>query len=198
MQASQSAGAMASIAAGRTEIEKLINGDRVFIAGLNSPLQTVISGEPEAVDVIVKRALARNLRVTMLPVSRAFHSPFVASSVDVFANYLASVSLKPLRRGVISTVTGQRLAPSANLIELLSSQITSPVLFMKAVSEAAVEELDLWLEVGPGRVLGGWSADIADTPVIFARCRRLLAARIAKRSRRGFLPGTVNQSSGSF
>jgi enediyne polyketide synthase len=166
MQASQSAGAMASIAAGRTEIEKLINGDRVFIAGLNSPLQTVISGEPDSVDVIVKRALAANLTASRLPVSRAFHSPFVASSVDVFANYLASVSLKPLRRGVISTVTGQPLAPSANLIELLSRQITSPVLFMKAVSAAADEKLDLWLEVGPGRVLGGLMTDIADTPVI--------------------------------
>lgn len=166
MQASESAGAMASIAAGRTEIEKLINGDRVFIAGLNSPLQTVISGEPEAVDVIVKRALARNLRATRLPVSRAFHSPFVASSVDVFASHLANVSLKPLRRGVISTVTGEPLAPAADLIELLSQQITSPVLFMKAATVAEAQQLDLWLEVGPGHVLSGLMTDIAETPVI--------------------------------
>jgi enediyne polyketide synthase len=166
MQASQSVGAMASIAAGLGEIEKLINGDRVFIAGLNSPFQTVISGEPEAVEVIVKRALAEKLKVARLPVSRAFHSPFVASSVDVFASHLASVSLKPLRRVVVSTVTGQPLAPSANLIELLSRQITSPVQFMKAATVAEAQKLDLWLEVGPGHVLSGLMNDIADTPVI--------------------------------
>ena len=166
MQASQSAGAMASIAAGRTQIESLINGDQVFIAGLNSPFQTVISGEPAAVDVIVKRALAENLRATRLPVSRAFHSPFVAASVDVFASYLGSVSLKPLRRVVVSTVSGQPLAPAANLIDLLSRQITSPVQFMKAASVAEAQKLDLWLEVGPGQVLSGLMTDIADTPVV--------------------------------
>src|SRR6185503_19322889 len=76
-QGSKAAGSMASIAAGSEEVLRLINGDDVFIAGLNSPHQTVISGGTEAVNAFVERARAQNLKTTKLPVSHAFHSPLV-------------------------------------------------------------------------------------------------------------------------
>lgn len=164
-----SAGAMASIGAGLEEVEKLTsNKDRapIFIAGVNSPQQTVISGEADAVDVVLKRALAQNLKASRLPVSRAFHSPIVASSVDVLSRHLSNVTFKPIERAFVSTVTGKRLAPSANLLELLRQQIISPVLFMSAVTASEAEKVDLWLEVGPGRVLSGLISEITETPVI--------------------------------
>lgn len=160
------AGAMASIGAGLQEVEKLTNYDPVFIAGLNSPHQTVISGESNAVDVVVKRALAQNLKAFRLPVSRAFHSPIVASSVDVLTRYLSNVSFKPIERAFVSTVTGKPLGPSANLLELLRQQIISPVLFMSAVTVSEAKKVDLWLEVGPGHVLSGLISEITETPVI--------------------------------
>lgn len=160
------AGAMASIAAGLQEVEKLTDHEPVFISGINSPRQTVISGEAAAVDVVVKRALAEHLKAARLPVSTAFHSPIVAHSADVLTRYLSNVNFDPLQRVVVSTVTGEALASSANLPELLRQQITSPVLFMNAATVAEVEKIDLWLEVGPGQVLGGLMTDITSTPVI--------------------------------
>ncbi len=162
----QSAGAMASIGAGLEDVEKLTNYAPVFIAGLNSPHQTVISGEANAVDVVVKRALAQNLKAARLPVSSAFHSPIIASAVDVLTRYLSNVSFKPLERDLVSTVTGKPLAPSANLPELLRQQIISPVRFMSAVTVAEAKKVDLWLEVGPGHVLSGLISEITETPVI--------------------------------
>jgi enediyne polyketide synthase len=166
MVGSQCAGSMASISAGSDEVLKLIHNDDVFIAGLNSPRQTVISGQPEAVNAVVERARAQNLKTASLPVSHAFHSPLVAPAVDALSSYLATVDSKPLQNIVISTVTGQALAPTENLQQLLCQQITSPVLFMKAAIAAETEKLDLWLEVGPGQVLGGLISDLTDTPVI--------------------------------
>jgi enediyne polyketide synthase len=166
MNGGRCAGAMASIGAGLQEVERLTNHAPVFISGLNSPHQTVISGEPGDVDVIVKRALAEHFKAARLPVSTAFHSPIVGSSVDVLTGYLSNVNFRPLERVVVSTVTGKPLAPSANLLELLRQQITSPVLFMNAVTVAETKKLDLWLEVGPGQVLGGLITDITDTPAI--------------------------------
>ena len=165
-QGSQCAGSMASIAAGREEVSRLINHDHVFIAGLNSPRQTVISGHPEAVNVVVERARAKNLKSARLPVSHAFHSPLVAPAVEPLAGYLENVNCKPLHRIVISTITGSALAPSENLTQLLCQQITSPVLFMKAALEAEAQKLDLWLEVGPGQILGGLISELTETPVI--------------------------------
>ena len=65
---------MASIAAGRREVEALINGDRVVVAGVNAPFQTILSGEKGAVETVVARALSRKLHAVPLPVSNAFHS----------------------------------------------------------------------------------------------------------------------------
>ena len=162
----QAVGSMASIAAGAEEVLRLINQDDVFIAGLNSPRQTVISGRTEAVNVVVERARAQNLKTAKLPVSNAFHSPLVAPAADTLFSHLGTVSSKPLQGLVISTVTGEALAPGENLQELLCQQITSPVQFMKAASVAEAQKLDLWLEVGPGQILGGLISDITETPVI--------------------------------
>ena len=166
MPGTHAAGAMASIAAGSEEVLRLINGDDVFIAGLNSPHQTVISGQAHAVNHVVERARAQNLKTAKLPVSNAFHSPLVAPAADTLFNYLETVSVQPLQRLVISTVTAEALRPGENLQKLLCQQITSPVLFMKAARAAEAEKVDLWLEVGPGQVLGGLISDITETPVI--------------------------------
>lgn len=160
------AGAMVSIAAGRREAEALINGDRVVVAGVNSPVQTILSGERGAVDTVVARALARKLSAVKLSVSHAFHSPLVAAAAPVLAEHLLREEFNSLRRAVISTITGERLSMETDLRALLHRQITAPVLFMDAVAAAHDEGVDLWLEVGPGVVLGRLIAGMSDTPVI--------------------------------
>src|SRR5207244_641439 len=60
-------GAMASIRASQIDVKALINGDAVTIAGLNSPRQTVISGEMVSVATVVARARTKGLQATSLP-----------------------------------------------------------------------------------------------------------------------------------
>ncbi len=160
------AGAMASIAAGRREVESLLNGDPVVIAGVNGPLQTVLSGEAVAVSGVVARARAMNLHATQLPVSHAFHSPLVAAAAPALAAHLAGEKFKPLQRSVVSTITGELLAPQTDLRALLQRQITSPVLFMDAATVANAGGVDLWIEVGPGSVLRGLMTQLTNAPVI--------------------------------
>ncbi len=74
------AGAMLSVAAGRQAVEQILNGERVVIAGLNSPTQTVLSGAAVEINAVARRAEARGLRTTLLRTSHAFHSPLVASA----------------------------------------------------------------------------------------------------------------------
>jgi enediyne polyketide synthase len=147
-------GAMASLAASRSEVESLRNGAPAVIAGLNAPRQTVIAGSDGAIGHLVARAQARGIVATRLPVSHAFHSPLVASAVPRLAEALSLEEVRPLRREVISTVTGSRLDRDEDVRALLTRQVTAPVRFLEAVTEAA-EDVDLWIEVGPGRVLSG-------------------------------------------
>ncbi len=165
-ETSVSSGAMASVGAGAQEVLALLNGDGVCIAGLNSPMQTVISGETNSVNEVLGRARAKNLSVVKLSVSHAFHSSLVAAAAPALAAHLSYEQFKPLYRPVFSTVTGRQLLPETNLPNLLSLQITSPVRFLEAVTQANAEAVDLWLEVGPGRVLGGIMGEITKIPVI--------------------------------
>ncbi|HYP30165.1 MAG TPA: type I polyketide synthase [Blastocatellia bacterium] len=158
-------GAMASIRAGRDEVESLMNGDAAVIAGLNSPTQTVISGESSAIAVIIERARAKGIAAIKLPVSHAFHSPLVQAAAPVFADYLSKEEFHPLRGTVVSTITGARLEPDAELKELLNRQITSAVRFQEAITLAS-GETDLLLEVGPGETLAGLASQLTDVPVI--------------------------------
>lgn len=158
-------GAMASISAGRTQVEALLNGDPVVIAGLNSPRQTVVSGAETAVAAFVARARAKGLDAVKLPVSHAFHSPLVAAVGPALARHLACEKFHSLQRVVASTVTGVPYESNDDLRKLLYRQVTSPVRFMEAVS-AVIDDLDLLIEVGPGKVLSGLVSEFVDIPVV--------------------------------
>jgi enediyne polyketide synthase len=160
------AGAMLSVGAGLAAVEQILNGDEVVVAGINSPTQTVLSGEARAVAAVSRRCGARGLRCTPLSVSHAFHSPLVAAAAPGLAEHLAGEELRPPRRTIISTVTGQRLDANADLRALLCRQVTQAVRFMEAVRVAAEEDIDLWLEVGPGRTLTGLVAELSETPAV--------------------------------
>ncbi|HEY6347986.1 MAG TPA: SDR family NAD(P)-dependent oxidoreductase [Candidatus Angelobacter sp.] len=158
-------GAMASIRAGWEEVKQRLNGDLLAVAAHNSPLQTVVSGRAEAVERFAARVSSSGITATMLPVSHAFHSPLVAEVATGFSEYLRRERFAPLRRRVVSTVTGSVLASDTDLHELLNRQITMPVQFAEALSLAAAES-DLLIEVGSGTVLSSLAAECMGKPVI--------------------------------
>ena len=166
MEASEGGGAMAGIGAGPDEVEPLLRGEPVVIAGYNGPAQTGISGPAEAVERVREAAAANGLRAARVPVSHAFHSPAVAPAAAKLDSYLAGRQFQPLARRVLSTLTGDVLPADADLRQLLVRQVREPVRFSQALSRMA-PEVDLLIEVGPGRVLSGLAARITpDTPVI--------------------------------
>jgi enediyne polyketide synthase len=165
-RASKGGGAMASIAAAPTAVQPLLQGWPVVIAGYNGPRQTVVSGPADAVDSVCKLAGDQAMMAARIAVSHAFHSAAVAPAADELAGYLASLRFTPLARRVVSTVTGGDLAADVDLRDLLVRQVLEPVRFGDALDRMAAN-VDLLLEVGPGRVLAGLASDIAPAvPVI--------------------------------
>lgn len=159
-------GAMLSVGADHPAVEEILNGERVVVAALNSPAQTVLSGEAAGIESVMRRAQARGLLCVKLPVSHAFHSPLVAAAAPALAKHLDGCQFRPLERAVVSTVTGRRLAPDEDLRALLCRQVTSPVLFAEAVGVADGEGVDIWLEVGPGRSLGSLVRETSSALVV--------------------------------
>ncbi|MFC4048507.1 SDR family NAD(P)-dependent oxidoreductase [Actinomadura syzygii] len=160
-----SSGTMAGIGAPAEAVEPLIGDLPVVVAGYNGPAQTVVAGEREAVEALTARARDAGLRTTALRVSHAFHSPLVAPAADEFGGWLDGEPFGPLARRVVSTVTGDVLGPRTDVPDLLRRQITAPVRFAQAVGLAA-KEVDLFVEVGPGRVLSSLLPEVTDVPAV--------------------------------
>jgi enediyne polyketide synthase len=158
-------GAMAGITAPQQVVEGLIGDLPAVISGLNSPNQTVVSGEAAAVEAVAARAHEAGLKAVRLPVSHAFHSPLVADAAAVLTQALEQERLQRPERLIASTITGGLLEGNEDLCSLLAEQMTNPVRLMQAVEAAAIK-VDLWIEVGPGHVLRGIVGNLVERPIV--------------------------------
>ncbi|MFC7441755.1 SDR family NAD(P)-dependent oxidoreductase [Laceyella putida] len=160
------AGAMASLHTNKEVAEAIlaeISGYAV-VANLNSPSQTVISGEKEAVAKAVKRAQARQIQAVMLPVSNAFHSKLVKQASSLLLRQaLLPANPVPLSVPFISGVTGEEMKTLTDGNAYFAKQVMERVDFISLIA-AVKEKCDLLVEVGPGRVLTGLVTDQAGPP----------------------------------
>lgn len=128
----------------------------VVPANYNEPRQTVISGEVEAVKAAAETARQRGaLKVVMLPVSGAFHSPLLTQSATEFAEYLAGFPMANARFPVIANVTAEPETDAARIRTNLSRQLISPVRWTDTILTARTSGCRDYFEVGPGSVLAG-------------------------------------------
>jgi enediyne polyketide synthase len=158
-------GAMLAVAAPSERVAEILDGEPLMIVGYNSPRQTVVAGDAEAIRNLARRAAVLGWTSAALPVSHAFHTPLVGAAAPVLADQLARENLVTPQRAVFSTVTGRLLDSDENLRELLCRQVTAPVRFLAAF-KAMCAAADLFIEAGPGSVLSGLARDMSDAPVV--------------------------------
>ena len=155
-------GAMASLGCDLNTAQEIVgqtNGYLV-VANLNSPRQTVISGQSDSIEQAVKLAQERNIQTRVLPVSNAFHSEMVREAAKyVKENAPIPEKFTPYSGSIFSSINGEKITYTLNLKEHFSEQIASSVDFVNLVTEI-YQECDLLLEVGSGRVLSGLSQEI--------------------------------------
>jgi enediyne polyketide synthase len=173
--ASDVPGAMLALAAAAADAYALIAGTSVVVAACNGPEQTVVSGERSAVEAIARRAAQRGIAATSLATSHAFHSPVMAAAGPALRRALEATPARDPMRAVISTVTA---APChGEISSLLVHQLTSPVRFGDALRAAGV--VDLFVEVGPGRMLATLVAATGASAIAVDACGRSLRGLLA-------------------
>ncbi|GAA1985803.1 type I polyketide synthase [Nocardiopsis rhodophaea] len=158
-------GAMAAVMAPLAETTALIDGLDLAVAGYNGPEHVVVSGPADAIERALDRGRRGGVRTVRLPVSHAFHSPLMADAAPALRAALDRFG--PLHCGprVVSTVTGRPHDPARDLRPLLVGQLWSPVRFDEAIT-AASADLDLLIEVGPGRILAGLATGEGRPPAV--------------------------------
>jgi acyl transferase domain-containing protein len=149
-------GAMLAVRCGATELPPL--PDHLGIAAINSPDVTIVAGPFETIEPYEKDLATAGIDSSRLRTSHAFHSAMMADAAVRFRDFVADVSLRPARLPIHSTSLGDLAEPDRWAeASYWHDQILNPVLFGPAVRSAASERA-VFVEVGPGRVLSGLTA----------------------------------------
>ena len=131
-------------------------GLTVAAANLNSPTQTVISGAVAAVERASALAKAKGARrAVMLPVSAPFHCALMKPAQEEVARVLAAVPLADPRIPVAANVTGSLVTTVDAVRDALIRQVTGTVRWVDCMHSLVAAGANLFIEVGPGKVLCG-------------------------------------------
>ncbi|GAB1694539.1 SDR family NAD(P)-dependent oxidoreductase [Krasilnikovia sp. M28-CT-15] len=133
----------------------------VVLANHNAPNQVVVSGPTEAVGRATTALKAAGLRARGIPVACAFHSPVVAGGADTFAAVLADRRVAAPGMPVWSNRSAEPYPADAGAVrDGLAGQIGAPVRFVEQIEAMYAAGARIFVEVGPGQVLGRLVADI--------------------------------------
>ena len=162
-------GAMAAVLALPTEkIEEICSecDGIVVAANYNCDGQVVISGEREAVEAAcVKMKEAGAKRALPLPVGGAFHSPLMESARAELSEGIEKAAFKTPVCPVYQNVTAKATSDPEEIKANLLAQLTSPVRWTQSIRSMIQDGGDHFIELGPGKVLQGLIAKIAETDV---------------------------------
>lgn len=132
------------------------SGRVVVAANYNSPEQTVISGHADAVGKASKVAEESGAkRVVPLKVSAPFHSPLMEPAAEKMQEYFERVTFNDASCPVISNVDAEPHTEAGDFASLLVKQIVMPVRWAESMRRLKEGEVELAVEVGPGKVLSG-------------------------------------------
>jgi len=131
--------------------------ENVWIANYNCPGQIVISGTVAAVEKAgekLKEAGAK--RVMPLNVSGPFHSGLLKPAGDKLYEYLKNVEIKKPTIPYVANYTAEFVYDDKDIKELLRKQVFGSVRFEQSIRNMLKEGVDTFIEIGPGKVLGGF------------------------------------------
>ena len=130
----------------------------IVVANYNCSVQTVISGEENAIDEamkVLKEAGAK--RIIKLNTSGPFHTIKLEKAKQAYEKELENIKFNMNNSAkVIKNIDGTYYNENDNIKEILANHIISPVRFDKAIKLMEKEKVEEYIEIGPGRTLTGF------------------------------------------
>jgi len=138
------------------EICRSIADEIVVAANYNCPGQLVISGSVKGIEIACEKMKAAGARrALVLPVSGAFHSPFMAPAREELAAAIQAAAFSAPSCPVYQNVNAQPCSDLDQIRKNLIDQLTSPVRWTQSVKRMVQDGATEFIECGPGKVLQG-------------------------------------------
>lgn len=130
-------------------------GSQMWIANYLCPGNTVLSGDKAASERAATLIEQANGKPIPLTVAGAFHTPLMESACAKLSEALSNVAIQSPRIPVVSNVDAKPHSDPEDIRGVLVRQVTQPVLWEDSVRWLLAENVDLFFEIGPGKVLKG-------------------------------------------
>ena len=140
-------------------IEKILaNNKKIFnaeIANDNSEGQIVLSGKIEDLEQVMQILKENSIKNIKLPVSAPFHCDLMGNATKIMREELNKINFKNGQNKLISNVTAHEIKDLDELKTLLIKQIESRVRWRESVINMMKNNVNHFVEIGPGKVLSG-------------------------------------------
>lgn len=127
----------------------------VAVANHNTATQIVITGSPDAVQRASELASARGAKAIPLKVSGAWHSELIQGAEEDFNAFLEEIPFGAPNTRVLFNVTADYESDPDRIKEIMARQLLSPVRWYDSACKMQDDGIEIFVEVGPKRVLSG-------------------------------------------
>ena len=140
-------------------IEKILKDNeqnfKVQIANDNSEGQIVLSGKMDDLDKLMLVLKESNIKNIKLPVSAPFHCNLMSKATSIMSKELSKLNFNQVDNKLISNVTAKEILNKDELKDLLIKQIENRVKWRESVINMIDNNVNHFIEIGPGKILTG-------------------------------------------
>jgi [acyl-carrier-protein] S-malonyltransferase len=122
---------------------------------LNTQHQTIVSGDREGVEELLRKAMAAEaLKTGILSASAPYHCGLLKPADECLARVVLQTALRIPHTPVISYIDCQAMTQAGQMAHLFSNQLGNAVDWVGVVGELVRRKLTPFVEIGPGQMLG--------------------------------------------
>ena len=153
-------GGMVAVLGSKVEIiEKILKNNEqnlsIQIANDNSEGQIVLSGKTDDLDKLILILKENTIKNIKLPVSAPFHCRLMNKATNIMSNELNKLNFIEGENKLISNVTANEISNTSELKDLLVKQIENRVRWRESIINMINNDVNHFIEIGPGKVLSG-------------------------------------------
>jgi 8-amino-7-oxononanoate synthase len=147
-------GTMVAVMANQRTVAPFLNAaPQVSVAAINTPENTVISGEQNQVDTIVEALTKQGIKTTPLQVSHAFHSPLMEPMLAEFEQVAAQIKFCQPQVALVSNLTGEFIEEMT--ADYWIQHVRQAVRFAEGMKTLHQQGYKVFLEIGAKPTLCG-------------------------------------------
>lgn len=152
-------GMLAILGTTTDNIEQILNDNQktftAQIANDNSNGQMVVSGNLNDLDKLINLLKEKSIKNIRLPVSAPFHCSLMNKATETMRNHLHNLNFQSGINTLISNVTANEVSDHNMIKDLLVQQIENRVRWRESVIYMTENNVNKFIEIGPGKVLSG-------------------------------------------